>query len=408
MLHRIRIYPLPFWATWLITFVFFAGLQLLLPEFPLFVRKLGGGPDAVGVLGSLIAGGALVARPLAGRLADGWSRRRMLGLAIAMVSGAMLLYAVTPNLWWLVPARLVQGLALSLVTTAAAAIAASLAPAERRGEAFGLMGMAVSLALILAPPLAPPLRGALGGFRPFFLVAAAVPTLGLLALIGIGRTPRREDPGDGGFLVVLSDRTLWPLVLAVGILGLAFGGVASFVPLLAEQRQLGNAGLFFSVYAIGHSIALAPFGALSDRVGRVPVLVPLLALVGVVQFVLAATDDALLFLVTAALFGIGLGGCRSVADALTIELVGASRQGRALSLNYGAFDLGISLGAAVLGFLAIPLGYGGLFRILGAVVLGGALLFALLGWQRRTRDSLQPKLVSGEADIEGVEVPPGN
>lgn len=383
MLHRIRSYPLSFWATWLITFCFFASLQLLLPEFPLFISELGGGPDTVGVLGSLVAVGALAARPLTGRLADGWSRRGMLGLAIALLSGSTLLYVIASNLWWLVPARLVQGIALSLTSTGSAAIAASLAPLERRGEALGLMGMAVSLALIVAPPLAPPLRVAFGGFEPLFLTAAAVPAVGLIALISVGRTPRREPTRDGGFLVVLGDRALWPMALAVATLGLAFGGVGSFVPLLAEQRALGNAGLFFSLYAIGYSLAIAPLGALSDRVGRAPVLVPLLVLVALVQIALAAVYQPLLFLIVATLLGVGIGGSRSVVDALTIELVGAERHGRALSVNYGAFDLGIGVGSAALGFLAVPLGYSGLFRLLGALVLGGALLFALLGWQRR-------------------------
>src|SRR5262249_9749982 len=79
----------------------------------------------------------------------------------------------------------------------------------------------------------------------------------------LGRFGRRWVPPAAGY----------PAGLVMGPF-VSYGGLSALLPLFTARRQLGNPGLFFTVFALVSLVVRSPAGRLSDRVGRRAVIAP--------------------------------------------------------------------------------------------------------------------------------------
>ena len=156
----------------------FIAIGAALPVLPTFVRgPLHAGDVAVGVVVGAFALTAVVARPVAGRLADRRGRRIVLvvGALVMALGGA--LYLVSDSVPILVLARLVVGVGEGAVYTAGASWAVDLAPDDKHGLALGLFGLAVWGGLSLGPVTGELLRSG-AGYDAVWVLTAALPLAG--------------------------------------------------------------------------------------------------------------------------------------------------------------------------------------------------------------------------------------
>ncbi|MBW4042853.1 MAG: MFS transporter [Acidobacteria bacterium] len=84
----------------------------------------------------------LIALLVVGSLSDFVGRRVVVAAALALESGAMVLFLLAPSVGWLIAARAVQGLATGAATTAMSAALLDLAPDARKGLAGVINGIA--------------------------------------------------------------------------------------------------------------------------------------------------------------------------------------------------------------------------------------------------------------------------
>jgi predicted MFS family arabinose efflux permease len=80
-----------------------------------------------------------------------------------------------------------------------------------------------------------------------------------------------------------------------------------------------------------------------------------------------------LFLVSAALWGMGFGCAQPASMALLVDRVGTEQRGLALSTYFMGFDVGIGLGAVGLGFVSQSLGWEVMWPLSASCVLLGLL-----------------------------------
>ena len=364
--------PRPFAVLWLATLLFYLGFQILLPVIPLYATELGAGEAHVGLIIGVFALAAMVLRPLAGDWADRLGRRPLVLLGTAIFALAPLGYAFVRTVPGLLLVRVFHGMGMGLGPTAATVIAADLTPPERRGAAMGAYGLASAVALSVGPYLGGELTRR-EGFTATFLVATAMEAGALL----LAWTLPETRPADGlpstrasasgparaprGMLARFwgrwfSSGAVFPsgLVLALYV---SYGGIATLLPLFAERRQLGNPGLFFTVFALVSLVVRSPAGRLSDRLGRRAVIAPALALAGIGLVLLGLAASPAMFLGAAALYGVGFGAGSPALLAMTADRVPPVERGRAMGTLYTAWELGIFAGSILLGFCATRLGY---------------------------------------------------
>lgn len=90
---------------------------------------------------------------LAGRLGDRFGLRRMLIIGLGLFLAASLLCAIAPGLWWLISARLLQGVGAAFLMTLSMALMRQTAGAQNLGRAMGLLGTVSALGTALGPSL---------------------------------------------------------------------------------------------------------------------------------------------------------------------------------------------------------------------------------------------------------------
>ena len=151
--------------------------------------------------------------------------------------------------------------------------------------------------------------------------------------------------------------------------------VNAFLPILADQRGLGNPGLYFTVLSFVTILSMAAAGPAADRLGRASVIVPGLLLAGAAMFVLAGAVHRAMFLGAACLSGAGFGLIQPGIQSLTVDRVPTRERSSALATLQQAWDVGGSGGAFAMSPIAGALDVAAAFAITGAVATLGALGF---------------------------------
>ena len=356
------------------THLSFASLFSTFTTLPLYLKDADKWQVGL-VVGSLGIAGMFM-RPLAGLWADRHGRRQFMVIGAGISALCLAAYALSDDPYLLLPLRMVHGAGAVLFATAAFATVADMVPADRRGVAFGYLAMMNSLPQVYAPWLGLAIART-WGFTPYFLTAAAVSGLAFLlsSRIAGGRAGARTAEGFSAAALV-SRSTLLPASLFLS-LTVAFGAIQALLPLMAEDRGLGDSGLFFVLYGVV-VVPLRPVvGAVADRYSRALVFIPGLVVGGLGMLLLATASTQAVMLVAAGLFGLGFAGAHTALLALTVDRAGSEQRGLAMSTFGLAWDMGSGLGALAFGLMAGFASYGAVFAMAGALPLVASMLFVV-------------------------------
>jgi MFS family permease len=364
-------------------FLFFASMHLLTVPLPLYVERIGGNPSQVGLVMGTFAMAAILARPFVGRLVDRLGGKPSLLLGSLIFTIGPLLYVVSRSVPALLVARFLHGFGISATSTAYIVIISALAPPGRRGEAIGLSAAAMPVALMTAPAIGASLLEP-WGFASLFVLSASVAALSLLTAVFVveprsrDRNDHSDEESEGAFFQVIRLRSVWVPSGAMGVMGVTYGSILTFLPLFAIKQDIVNPGLFFTAYGLTVIAAQVLAGRVSDWLGRVRVIVPAMVLLALAFPMLASVRSLPLLLGVAVLYGLGFGGARVNLNALMVDRVPASIRGMAMSVAYGSFDLGIGLGSYLLGGVAQIWDYQVMYGSVGVVCLLGVVVSAFL------------------------------
>ncbi len=344
---------------------FFGSFFYLVSVLPEYIDSIGGEKWQIGVIVGGFGFVPLVLRPFVGRWSDRGHRKRLQRIGILTMALSTVLMVLSEDVISLFALRVGQGIGMALFPTAAASLAAELAPPLRRGEGLGYFGMATSSAQMITPALGVAIA-ALWGYDAVFIVAASTSLVTLLVVQPIDEPASEAQPGDSSALI--ARRAIFPMLI---FLSVTFSIVAAsaFLPLHGSDRGLGNVGLFFLVSGAG-AMLIRPFaGRISDRLGRVSVTVPALLLACIGMWIVALAHSPPMLWFAAALVGLGLGASHTGLLSLAVDRVPVSEKGRAAAVLQLAWDIGGLSGAVVLGVVATLLGVVSVFWTAGLLVL---------------------------------------
>ena len=353
------------------TVAIFTSFYFLLVTLPIYILQLGGTKSQIGLVIGVFTISSVVLRPFMGREVDKRGRKNMLLAGSLVVLISMLLYNHVTSVTALLLLRVFHGFGWGAATTAASTLIADIAPPSRRGEAMGIFGISANAAMAVGPALSFWLLYASGvpDFPRLFMISAFIALLSLLLVLPITETGAVHPKTS-----LFSKEALFPSALMFSVT-FTYGSIVSFVSLFAQEKGLGNPGIFFTVFAISLIFIRAFAGKLSDIKGRKAVIVPGMLILVLGLFVLSMTNSFLLFVVAAFLYGVGFGLVQPAITAFLVDRVSDRTRGAAMGTFTAAFDLGIGAGTILLGVVLQYFGFRIMFQVGGLSVLGATAWF---------------------------------
>lgn len=350
----------------------FTGFYLLLPTLPLYIKHLGGSESQVGLAAGAFTLTAVVFRPMVGGLVDRYGRRAFYVWGLIFFVLSMYLYDWVGSILLLLVLRILHGASWAFSTTSIGTVITDLIPTSRRGEGMGWYGMAMTVAMAIGPMLGTFIVSGYS-FRMLFLVATGLSLIAFI-LAYMTRAPYQAKPSAGRIQLV--EKSVLPVTVAIFFLAVAYGGITTFLPLFAESIRV-NPGTFFLVYAVALTL-IRPFaGKLSDRFGEAAVIIPSLVVTAAALIVLSMSNGLTGLITAAILYGIGFGSAQPALQAATLRIAPENRRGAANASFMTAFDLGIGLGAIILGLVSERIGYTYLFTLTAASVVVSLVIFTI-------------------------------
>lgn len=335
---------------------------------------------SAGLLVSLYALGVAVGAPVLTALTGKLPRKALLLSLMALFTAGNLLAWQAPSYESLVAARILTGLAHGVFFSIGSTIATGLVPREKAASAIAIMFTGLTVALVTGVPLGT-FIGQHFGWRETFL---AVSALGVVAFIGSALFVPRNIAHTPPASLLQQARVLAEprLLLVYAKTAIGYGGTfipfTFLAPILTDISgfSAGAVGWVMLVYGVSVAAGNIWGGRLADRLGPIPALRIVFALLAAVLLLLQFTaPHPWLALVTVLLWGaVAFGNVPGLqvyvvkqAERFTPQAVDV-----ASGLNIAAFNLGIA-GAAWAGGLIVT--HLGLMHTpwIGAVVVLGAL-----------------------------------
>ncbi len=210
--------------------------------------------------------------------------------------------------------------------------------ADKKGASLAVFGIGGSFGDIFGPAITGILLSVLA-WRQVISIYAIVPLLMTFWFIWGFRSFGRTNPSDETAdekdpdlktqihttIRYFKTTAIWKVNLVAGLRGMCFTIYVTFLPLyMKESLGLSSQSMGFHfglLWAVG-IVASPLMGSLSDRLGRKPVLVPVLLCSGTLTIALALFGQGIMFTVIIGLLGIFLRSDYALLTAAILDIVG--------------------------------------------------------------------------------------
>jgi MFS family permease len=352
----LRAIPGGIWALGFVSLFMDTSSELIHSLLPVFlVSVLGASALSVGVIEGIAEATAAITKVFSGTLSDYLGKRKVLaviGYGLAAVTKPM--FPLAGTVGWVFAARFIDRIGKGVRDAPRDALIGDLAPAHQRGACYGLRQSLDTVGAFAGPLLALALMALFADdIRAVFWVAV-IPAVIAVAILVFGV----KEPGSVRAQAVLrspihlSDlrrigAAYWGLVLIGAFLSLARFSEA-FLLLRAQNVGLPIAlvPLVLVVMNVAYAGSAYPAGVLSDRIGRLGLLVAGLVLLIAADLALALATEIGPVMGGVVLWGLHMGLTQGLLAAMVADVAPAELRGTA----FGVFNMmtGIMLLAASL------------------------------------------------------------
>ena len=363
----------------IINFFLFLSFQMIVATLPLHVENIGGSENVIGWMTGLATIAAFLIRPIAGISLDKLGRRIVFVIGHIILIITTYLLGVLNYVWFIIIIRFINGIGWGIGSTTSMTVASDTIPLERFGEGIGLFNLSNGLGMAIGPLIGLSILNA----TSFYNVVTLGAVLGISALIlsqfiGYRKIERpKEKEGDKRKFLPFEKETLGPS-LVIGIITITYGAIIAFIPLYGLQEGVNNIGGYFTVYALFLMFVRPMIGRMVDRKGYDIFVYSGIIILILSMFILSISSNLILFLISAALYGIGFGFLESTLLTMAVTFASEGKVGGANATFFACFDGGIGLGSIIAGMLATALGYSRMYLILIVPLFLAAILYKFI------------------------------
>jgi MFS transporter, DHA1 family, multidrug resistance protein len=365
--------------------LFNLGQGVLRPTLPLYLQQVFAANYQMVTLIPLVFGvGKWVANLPTGYLLDRFGRRRLMVGGLLVIAVCDVASVMTSTYGVFLGSRALAGVGWAMFGTVATTMMVNQPGSQRRGRAVSLLLMSETLGLLLGSSAGGWVYQGIGARGPFVCEATCM----LVAAVAVGQQSASPTAPRSASPALWHDRRLLGVVLRTpGVLLMSLTNAALIAnqtgllvflyPLFLVERagmSPETVGYLISLSVLGRLLALWLGGSVSDRWGRMPVLIPgLLAYAALLGSLTLLTHPLWL-----CLWSLAIGGAAGFVAGLPAALIGdrvvPPLQGVAIGWLRTMTDSGHILGPLVMGALADAVHLSAPFLLAGVLV-------SVLSWQ---------------------------
>ncbi|MEK5443982.1 MULTISPECIES: MFS transporter [unclassified Fredinandcohnia] len=377
-------------------FFVFLTFYYLLVSLPVYtLNDLGGNELEAGLMITVFLFSAIIVRPFAGRWLNTIGRKNVLTLSLLIFMISSLFYFFTPSIYSVLLLRLFHGIGFGMATTAAGGIVADVIPDSRKGEGMGYFIMSNNLAMVIGPFLGLTLLNK-SGMNSVFIVGAICSMLALVTgyFVKVPERAHEELLKEKTVKTKLSFGDLFEvpaikISIVGGLLGIVYSSLLSFVSVYAQEIGLFEvSSFFFVVYAIVLLVSRPFTGRWFDQYGANKIVYPSIVVFAIGMLCLGISSTSLMFLIAAALIGLGWGTLFPSFQTIAVQAAAPTRRGTATATFLSIFDTGIGLGSSIVGLISAQIGLGTFYFFSAFYVIFGIILYYFLH-DRRSKFGVQ-------------------
>ncbi len=420
-----------FIVLWIAMLVAMAGIGMVSPLLPVYVREDLGGPEiAVALSFSGLGISQIIAAPFVGRLGDRFGVKPFIVGGFLLYAIGALGYRVTESWELVIFFRVLSGFGAAAIFPLALAYIGRIAPEGREGSYIGVFAVAEVTGFGLGPLIGGAIRDAVDADAAFVTMAAMLAVTGLATFLLLP-SERRERAGDpstndraeGGASALPWRRLVRRLDVQAGILAsivisLGWGTAGTYMAVfVVSDDGLGTdsalfVGLLLGVRSLLGAVFQPLAGFAADRVSRIWLVVGGLSVAAVAQFVIPDLPRDLVdssffggsmtyapwLLAIIVIVGIGEAFAFPAEQAIFVSIGRKVGMGSMMGLNQMGGGIGFLGGSLVGAAVVAGIGIDAVFRAAGIITLVGAVLFAVMMSRAIAREA-EAERVAGPASI---------
>ncbi|MBA8759821.1 MFS transporter [Staphylococcus schleiferi subsp. coagulans] len=370
----------PFLRLYILALFFFSANAILNVMIPLRGHDLGATNATIGIVMGAYMLTAMLFRPWAGQVIAKIGPIKILRWILVINGFALILYGFTGLEGYFV-ARVMQGVCTAFFSMSLQIGIIDALPEEDRSQGISLYSLFSYIPGIIGPIIAVGIWN-LDNLSYFALamiiIAVTTGVVGFSATLNQDHEPQAEQPEKPPygpvtvFLQLFKNPFLFKSGMIMLIASTGFGAVSTFIVLYVNTYQVGHASVFLAIQAI--TVVFSRFFLRkyipSDGEWHVGFMLKVLGLLTIALFLIAMGPylGALILYVSAIMIGITQAMVYpTLTSFLSFKL---PKQGRnmLLGLFIATADLGVSLGAALMGPIADLTGYANMYLICGILM----------------------------------------
>lgn len=347
------IYNLQFGLVCLSSLLFSASFNMLIPELPDYLSKMGGA-EYKGLIIALFTLTAGISRPFSGRLTDTLGRVPVMAVGSIVCFVCGILYPVLGTVSGFLFLRLIHGFSTGFKPTATAAYVADIVPRERWGEALGFHGLCFSIGMAIGPAIGSTIK-LHSSMDMLFYASSIFALLSIVILMNMKETLKYKQRFSLHILKIsrkdIIAREVLPAAIVTFLSYMAYGVILTLIPDWSQHLGIANKGLFFMVFTIASVIVRFAAGKASDKYGRLHLIAIGLFFLIISLLIVGFSTSINGLILGAAVYGISTGIVSPALNAWTVDMSFPEHRGKAMATMYIALEAGIGLGALFAGWV---------------------------------------------------------
>ena len=372
-------------------FLFSASFNMMIPELPDYLTKLGGA-EYKGLIIALFTLMAGISRPFSGKLTDTIGRVPVMIFGSLVCVVCSLLYPVLTSVAGFLLLRFFHGFSTGFKPTATSAYGADVVHESRRGEALGALAIGYTTGSSVGPIVGSYFVTHYS-YNVMFLVSAFFALGSVMILYNIKETLPHPQKFSLKILRIkkseIFEKTAIKPALIMFLLSFPLGTVLTLAPDLSHHIGIINKGLFYTCFTITSLLIRFIAGKSSDKHGRVIVMFFSSLVMMLSMVILSITHSLPMMIFGAGIFGLSLGMNSPTLAAWGVDLCSVENRGKAVASVYIALEAGIGSGAIFSAWIFSNRIENFVYAFLFPGLLSLAAMILLLIWRKQGRSRVE-------------------